>query len=118
MPVKSLKSLKLLDYTQNCTAACKLDLSVGFSYLDTAQMYENEDAGHRVITSSGVPRESLCITIKLRATPFGQTVEDTLRESLKKLQLEYVDLFLIHVPTPYTGREIGLKQVWKEMVGT
>ncbi|KAL5482978.1 hypothetical protein ACEPAI_9573 [Sanghuangporus weigelae] len=126
-----VKSLKLLDntqvpwmafgtgsalYKQDCTDACRLALSVGFNHLDTAQMYENEDAVGRAIASPGVPRESLYITTKLGAIPPGQTVEDTLRESLKKLQVEYVDLFLVHVPTQHTGREGGLKQVWKEMV--
>ncbi|KAL5512640.1 hypothetical protein ACEPAG_2906 [Sanghuangporus baumii] len=103
-------------YQKECVAACKLALSVGFTHLDAAQMYGNEDGVGAAIASSSLPRNSLFITTKLAAIPQGQTVEDTLRESLKKLQIDYVDLFLVHIPTQHKDREGGLKQVWKEMV--
>ncbi|KAL5482974.1 hypothetical protein ACEPAI_9569 [Sanghuangporus weigelae] len=103
-------------YQKECVAACKLALSVGFTHLDAAQMYGNEDGVGAAIASSGLPRDSLFITTKLAAIPQGQTVEDTLRGSLKKLQIDYVDLFLVHIPTQHKDREGGLKQVWKEMV--
>ncbi|KAL5524864.1 hypothetical protein ACEPAF_10010 [Sanghuangporus sanghuang] len=103
-------------FQKECAAACKLALSVGFTHLDAAQMYGNEDGVGAAIASSGLPRDLLFITTKLAAIPRGQTVEDTLRRSLKKLQIDYVDLFLVHIPTQHKDREGGLKQVWKEMV--
>ncbi len=45
----------------------------------------------------------------------GQTVEETLGESLKKLQTDFVDLFLIHVPTDHIDKPGQLKDVWKQM---
>ena len=103
-------------YQKECADACKLAISTGFTHLDTAQMYENEEGVGAAISSSGVARDSLFVTTKLTAIPQGQTVEDTLRTSLKKLQIDYVDLFLVHIPTQHKDREGGLKQVWKEMV--
>ncbi|EJC99035.1 Aldo/keto reductase [Fomitiporia mediterranea MF3/22] len=103
-------------YKKDCANACKLALSVGFTHLDAAQMYENEEGVGAAIASNIVSRDSLYITTKLQAIPAGQTVEQTLNESLKKLQTSYVDLFLVHVPTQHTSREGGLQQVWREMV--
>ena len=88
----------------------------GFTHLDGAQLYNNEEylgAGiAAAATTGGKPREQLFITTKLAKPAEGKTVRDTLVESLKKLQLDYVNLFLIHTPTQFPG---GLKAVWKEM---
>ncbi|KAI5116218.1 hypothetical protein M0805_006769 [Coniferiporia weirii] len=103
-------------YNQDCTEAAVRAISVGFTHLDCAQMYKNEEFVGAAIASSGVARDTLYITTKLDKIADGETVEDTLRASLSKLRVEYVDLFLIHVPTPHEKREGGIKQVWREMV--
>ncbi|KAH9951969.1 Aldo/keto reductase [Amylocystis lapponica] len=62
------------------------------------------------VVASGKPRASLFITTKLGVLPPGKSVRDTLLLSLKKLQTDYVDLFLIHSPEALTD----LKSVWKQ----
>lgn len=101
---------------QDCTDACTLALSTGFTHIDTAQIYQNEEGVGSAISASGIPRNSLYVTTKVVSIPSGQSVEDLLRDSLKKLQIEYVDLFLVHAPDRFDDREGGLKQVWREMV--
>lgn len=128
MPVKSFK---LLDGTQapwvafgtgtalyqkDCADACKLALSSGFTHLDAAQVYGNEEGVGSAIASCNMPRDSLYITTKLSKIPEGKGVEDTLRESLTKLKVDYVDLFLVHMPDQHKDREGGIKAVWEEMV--
>ncbi len=87
-------------------------INAGFTHLDGAQMYNNEQYLGAGIASAGKPREQLFITTKLGKPAEGKTVRDSLVESLKKLQVDYVDLFLIHLPSLFPE---GLKPVWKEM---
>ncbi|KAA1469439.1 Aldo/keto reductase [Dentipellis sp. KUC8613] len=83
----------------------------GFTHLDGAQSYQNEDSLGAGIAASGKPRSELFVTTKLHILPPGQTVRESLLASLKRLQLDYVDLFLIHNPMEHQGQ---LKQVWKQ----
>lgn len=74
-------------------------LKSGYIHIDTAAVYGNEESVGRAIKDSGIPREKLFITTKLWNTNI--TYEDAcnaIEESLRKLDLEYVDLFLIHWP--------------------
>ena len=74
-------------------------IQTGYSHIDTAASYQNEEATGRGIKQSGVARENLFITTKLWIQSNGY--EDTLRafeRSLKRLQLDYLDLYLIHQP--------------------
>ena len=74
-------------------------IQAGYSHIDTAASYQNEEAVGRGIKQSGVAREKLFITTKLWIQRNGY--EDTLRafeNSLKRLQLDYIDLYLIHQP--------------------
>ncbi|PAV17568.1 Aldo keto reductase [Pyrrhoderma noxium] len=98
-------------YKQDCTDATSLALSLGLTHIDAAQMYENEDGVGTALSASGLPRSALYITTKLNKISEGETVESTLRSSLKKLKVDHVDLFLVHVPTQHTD----LKKVWKDM---
>ena len=74
-------------------------IQVGYSHIDTAASYQNEEAVGKGIKQSGVARDTLFITTKLWIQSNGY--EGTLKaceRSLKRLQLEYIDLYLIHQP--------------------
>jgi 2,5-diketo-D-gluconate reductase A len=74
-------------------------IEVGYTHIDTAASYMNEEAVGRGIKQSGVAREKLFITTKLWIQSHGY--EGTLKafeRSLKRLQLDFVDLYLIHQP--------------------
>ncbi|MBN2045461.1 MAG: aldo/keto reductase [Anaerolineales bacterium] len=74
-------------------------IQTGYTHLDTAASYQNEEAVGRGIQQSGVARENLFITTKLWIQSHGY--EGTLKafeNSLKRLQLDYIDLYLIHQP--------------------
>jgi len=75
-------------------------LAAGYRHLDTAASYGNEDAVGAAITASGVPREELFVTTKLwiQARSGEQAVKDAFETSLRKLGLDYLDLYLIHQP--------------------
>ena len=99
-------------FGKDATAAVAQALRAGITHLDAAQIYRNEASVGEAIAQSGVPRASLFLTTKLGPLPAGKTVRDTLVESLAKLQVEYVDLFLIHAPFQHPGRVV---EVWKDM---
>jgi len=101
------------DAQELVTAAIK----AGFTHLDGAQVYENEESLGAGIAATDKPREQLFITTKFFRRPEGKTVRDTLVDSLAKLQLDYVDLFLVHTPLKFYKEPGGLKAVWKEMEG-
>ena len=76
-------------------------LEVGYRQIDTAQMYGNEDEVGRGIAESGVPREDVFLTTKLfKENLAGERVGPAVDESLRKLGTDYVDLLLIHWPSP------------------
>ncbi|TFY82213.1 hypothetical protein EWM64_g1799 [Hericium alpestre] len=86
-------------------------IKAGFTHLDGAQVYQNEDSLGAGIIVSGKPRSELFVTTKLYSLQPGQTVRESLQGSLKKLKLDYVDLFLIHTPLEHVGK---LREVWKQ----
>lgn len=77
-------------------------LEVGYRHLDTAAIYGNEDGVGRAIAASGVPREELFVTTKLW-NDRHRDAEAAFAESLDKLGLDYVDLYLIHWPVAAKG---------------
>jgi len=79
---------------------CVVDaIETGYRLIDTAASYGNEEAVGKAIKSSGVPREKLFITTKLWIQSNGYVgTKKAFETSLKKLQLEYLDLYLIHQP--------------------
>src|SRR4051794_4415604 len=83
------------------TVAVTKALEVGYRSIDTAMIYQNEKGVGKAIQESSIPREELFITTKVWNSDQGY--ENTLRayeESLERLGLDYVDLYLIHWPTP------------------
>jgi len=76
-------------------------LAAGYRLLDTAAAYGNEEAVGRAIGSSGIPREQLFVTTKLWNKDQGyEPALLAFEASLKRLKLEYLDLYLIHWPVP------------------
>ena len=75
-------------------------LAAGYRHLDTAASYGNEEAVGAAIAASGVPREDLFVTTKLwiQARPGEHPVKEAFATSLRKLGLDYLDLYLIHQP--------------------
>lgn len=81
-------------------AAVTAALSAGYRSIDTAAAYGNEEAVGSAIAKSGIAREELFITTKLwvQDAPAEQNTARAFDESLRKLGLDYVDLYLIHQP--------------------
>lgn len=75
-------------------------LATGYRHLDTAASYGNEDAVGAAIKASGVPRDELFVTTKLwiQARPGEDVVKSAFDTSLRRLGLDYLDLYLIHQP--------------------
>jgi 2,5-diketo-D-gluconate reductase B len=86
---------------QECVRAVECALALGYRHIDTAQMYANEGEVGRGIENSGVDREDIFLVTKVRTSSFSyDDVIHSTRESLKKLETEYVDLLLMHWPNP------------------
>lgn len=95
---------------------CVLDaIEVGYRLIDTAQTYGNEEAVGRAIKKCNVPREELFITTKVWISNAGyEKAQTSIEESLKKLQLEYLDLVLIHEPfNDYYGTYRAMEEMYK-----
>ena len=76
-------------------------IEIGYRAVDTAAKYENEVGVGRGLKASGVPREDLHVTTKLRGSEQGyESAKTALQRSLERLGLDYVDLYLIHWPLP------------------
>lgn len=102
-------------YGQDATNAVHTALENGITHLDGAQMYNNEDTLGAGIKASGKSRSDLYIVTKLRpGIGPEQTVKGLLEESLRKLDVDFVDLFLIHSPRP-ANQEGKLKELWRAM---
>jgi len=86
----------------------------GYRHIDTAQMYENEAGVGEAFHASGLARDEVFITTKLNNSNHGHDAAiASLEESLKKLQLDYVDLFLIHWPQPKKDRYV---EAWEGLI--
>jgi len=89
-----LKGQTVIDSVRNA-------LDVGYRAIDTAQIYENEAEVGQAIAESGVARDELFITTKIWIANFHHdALLDSLRESLRKLRTDHVELTLIHWPSP------------------
>ncbi len=98
IPILGFGVFQIADATE--CERCVVDaIQTGYRHIDTAASYQNEEAVGRGIRRSGVARDELFITTKLWIQRNGY--EGTMRafeNSLKRLQLDYVDLYLIHQP--------------------
>ncbi|MFS4415383.1 aldo/keto reductase [Maribacter sp. 2307ULW6-5] len=92
-------------------------LRIGYRHIDTASIYQNEEGVGQGIRESGVPRESVFVTSKVWNSEQGY--ESTLRsfqDSLDRLQLNYLDLFLVHWPVKGKYRDTwrALERLYQE----
>jgi diketogulonate reductase-like aldo/keto reductase len=97
MPILGFGVYQMTD--AECEASVLEALRIGYRLIDTAAIYGNEEAVGRALKASGVPREELFITTKLwvdDATEEG--AKRAVAKSLERLQLDYLDLYLIHQP--------------------
>jgi diketogulonate reductase-like aldo/keto reductase len=95
---------------------CVLDaIEVGYRLIDTAQGYGNERAVGNAIKKSGVPREEFFITTKLWISEYGyEKTKKSIEGSLERLQLDYIDLLLIHQPfNDYYGAYRAMEEFYK-----
>lgn len=98
MPTVGFGVFQVADLAQ-AEAAVTLALKNGYRLIDTASSYKNEVAVGQAIAKSGVPREDLFITTKAYIQQMGyKNTIQAFYESLQKLGLDYLDLYLIHMP--------------------
>jgi 2,5-diketo-D-gluconate reductase B len=84
-----------------CSAAVAGAIGLGYRHIDTAEMYGNEDAVGAGIAASGMPRGEIFLTTKIwNDKPNGAAIRAAFDASLKRLATPYVDLLLIHWPSP------------------
>lgn len=103
--------------TQEECERCVLDaLKVGYRSLDTAQSYFNEEQVGRAIQKSGVPREEIFLTTKIWIEHYGyEQAKQSVIDSMKKLQTDYLDLVLLHQPfSDYYGAYRALEDLYEE----
>ena len=101
----------LVDDSATAQKTIEEALALGYRHIDTAMIYRNEDAIGLGIKNSGIPREELFITTKLwNSDQRKGTVQEAIDTSLKRLGLDYVDLYLVHWPVAET-----YVSVWQEM---
>jgi len=106
MPQLGLGTYKLND--DECIRVVREAIDLGYRHFDTATLYKNEEALgtalNQAIDAGDVSRENLFITSKVWHSHHGaQKAEQAFQESMEKLKLDYLDLYLIHWPWPQGG---------------
>lgn len=115
MPILGFGVFQVTDQ-EECEQAVFDAISVGYRLIDTAASYLNEEAVGRAIKKSEVPREELFITTKLWIEDTGyEKTKKAFERSLRKLQIDYLDLFLIHQPFgDVYGSWRAMEELYKE----
>ena len=105
-----------IDDMKKCEEAVYNALKAGYRLIDTAASYRNEEAVGRAIKRSGIPREEIFVTTKLWVSDANyEKAELAFETSLKKLDLEYIDLYLIHQPfNDVYGAWRAMTELYKE----
>jgi len=110
MPYLGLGTFKSKD-GKEVFDAVSYALEIGYRQIDTAAIYGNEEGVGKAIKASGIPREEIFLTSKLWNSEQGyEKALKAFDESLKRLQTDYLDLYLIHWPVP--GK---YKDSWKAL---
>lgn len=117
----------LMSETGECKASVLKALEAGYTHIDTARAYNNEHEVGEAIRESGVEREAVFITTKLRrghATGYDETIQHC-KKSLALLDMDYIDLYLVHAPPEnpehrapvWKAMEHCLEQGWVKSIG-
>jgi 2,5-diketo-D-gluconate reductase A len=115
MPLLGLGVFQIADLDE-CEQTVLTAIKSGYRLVDTASFYQNESAVGNAIRKSGVPREELFVTTKLWVQDTGyEKTKKAFERSLKELQLEYLDLYLIHQAMgDYYGSWRAMEELYKE----
>lgn len=115
MPLLGLGVFQIAD-PDECEQTVLTAIKSGYRLVDTASFYQNESAVGNAIRKSGVPREELFVTTKLWVQDTGyEKTKTAFERSLKELQLEYLDLYLIHQAMgDYYGSWRAMEELYKE----
>ena len=115
MPTLGFGVYQIKDHDQ-CVQAVKDAIATGYRLIDTAASYGNEEAVGQAIRECGVPREELFITTKLWISDTTyEGAKKGFETSMKKLGLDYLDLYLIHQPlNDYYGAWRAMTELYKE----
>jgi 2,5-diketo-D-gluconate reductase A len=98
MPILGFGVFQVTDQ-EECERSVLDAIQTGYRLIDTAAIYLNEEAVGRAIKKSGVPREDFFITTKVWVQDAGyENTKKAFERSLERLQLDYLDLYLIHQP--------------------
>jgi diketogulonate reductase-like aldo/keto reductase len=108
---------------EKATQAVKDAIELGYRHIDTAEAYGNEVEVGKGIRESGVKREEIFLTTKLVAEAKDyETAKKNIQESLDKLDIDYIDLMIIHSPQPWievnqsdNRYEKGNLEAWKAL---
>ncbi len=117
----------LMSEEGECKSACLAALEAGYTHIDTARAYSNEHEVGEALKESGINREDVFITTKLRrmhAIGYDEVLEHC-KKSLSLLDTEYIDLYLVHAPPEdeshrepvWKGMEYCLEQGWVKAIG-
>lgn len=99
----------------DCEQVVRNAIETGYRLIDTASSYQNEEAVGRAIRNSGISRENLFITTKayIQEMGYDRTME-AFDRSLKKLGLDYLDLYLVHMPFgDYYGSWRAMEELYR-----
>ena len=115
MPIMGFGVFQIPD-PKDCEQAVVDAINSGYRLIDTAQAYGNEEAVGNAIKNTDIPREELFITTKVWISNAGyEKAKASIEESLRKMQLDYLDLVLIHQPlSDYYGTYRAMEDLYKE----
>jgi len=115
MPILGFGIFQVTDLAE-CERSVLDAIGTGYRLIDTAASYGNEEAVGRAINQSGIAREELFITTKVWIQSNGyEGTKKTFENSLKRLQLDYLDLYLIHQPFgDIYGEWKAMEELYKE----
>lgn len=115
MPILGFGVFQVTDLSE-CERSVVDAIATGYRLIDTAQSYGNEEAVGKAIKRSGIPRKDLFITTKVWIQSYGyEGTKKAFEASVKKLQLDYLDLYLIHQPFgDVYGEWRAMEELYKE----